>query len=158
MGERFSCVAVIASTTLPEVREALPELFGGGPVYLVDTCVFVEVAQCFLFDREGADAVPDRTAHDIVLTADCAWRLMKSWIERRSRLVEERLEAERKRAGAGPGLLVRGVPLSDTCELRFEFARGYALIVGPYQPKIDFRALKFGGPRIECSHGRYSVE
>lgn len=67
-------------------------------------------------------------------------------------------EAERQRAGDGPGLLVRGVHLSDTCELRFEFARRYELIVGPYQPKIDFWALNFGGPRIECFHGRFSVE
>lgn len=170
---------MIASTPLPKVKEALLELLGRGPVYLVDTCVFVEVAQCFLFDRQGADQVPDRTDHDILLTADCAWRLMrdgavrvgsnedpggrrrrlvKSWIEKRSWLLEDWLEVERQRAGAAPGLLVRDFHLSDSCELRFELERGYELIVGPYRPRIDYWAINFGGPRIECRLGKYLVE
>lgn len=149
---------VSGAPTVQRVHDELALVFGGTTVRLIETCLFIEVAQCFLFDRHESGGASEREFHDIIVTADCEWRLLrdgsvvvgsnekgdgrrlrlvKPWIRERSRLLEWWLHHELERGKDSRGVVVRSVHLSDTCEVRFVLENGLELVLGPYRRKSD---------------------
>lgn len=160
------------------IRETLAS-FAGQPMFLAGSYVFLRTSESFLFDRRAGGYQCRGFRSELIVTAHCSWKIVRggvilvrswqpsngrryrswrSWIPRRSRLLERFFDGEGKGTGDAEALTVSGVDLSDAHELRFRFRGGCELIFTLNEKREEAWAINHdGGLGIECYRGRYRI-